>query len=554
MSVVKGVGMNPGFNPARPPMMETDFSRRDLIAMAALAAAAFFFRLYCLPNYDVISNDGTAYVRIAREMRLGNFAGVSSYGFYPVFVWLAGTFFQDLETAGRLVSILFGSLLVVPVYMLGTELFNRRTAFAACLLMIFWASLRHWSCEVMTQSSYITLALTGIYLVWRMMRSSSMPSAVMAGLFMGLAYVTRTEAILLCILTPLPLLFAFRKEFKSKLPFVAAYIAVFALIVGANLLLVRNATGSWQLASKTSVALMDAISYIRDIPDMNYIPGVEPTGYLQILTDYPSFILINTIKNIADLIKTFIPLPFWILFLIGFVSGGIKGTENLKRLFLMTTFAPLVVIIVYYYIGPEYTQAYIPVILLYSAEGLRVTEARIAGFLSSTSLPSRIKGWLPYNPLMLATAFLFAFVTMYGQIPESSARADYTPESDGGRRDQKNLGLLIKDKLPPGKIMTRWSRIAFYADREWMNIPNTGYDGIIADAKANGVRFLICDGGLWAIRPQLGDELFAPFIPGANPNGIFFSASNFIVKPGLRAFMLYINNPGSMGVAVYEVI
>jgi 4-amino-4-deoxy-L-arabinose transferase-like glycosyltransferase len=363
------------------------FGRMDFVVIAAMIAAGLAIRLYFLPSYDVISNDGTAYVKVAREMRIGNFAGVASYGFYPVFIWLAGFIVEDLETAGRLVSVIFGSLLCVPVYMLGSELFSRRTAFAACMAVIIWHSLRHWSCEVMTQSSYVALATAGIYCIWRMMRSSSPVAGLLAGLFLGLAYVTRTEAILLCILTPLPLIVACHREIRTKIPALLAYIAVFALIVGANLLLVRNATGSWQLASKTSVALIDAISYIKKIPDMNYIPGVESTGYLQILRDYPSFLFLNSLKNIMALLKTLIPLPFWVLLIIGIASGGMNAGKNVVRLFLLSTFAPLGVIIVYYYVGPEYTQPYIPMILLFCAEGLRVAENFLVSRIPAAALP-----------------------------------------------------------------------------------------------------------------------------------------------------------------------
>jgi len=530
------------------------FCNIDFIVVASMVVVAFAIRLYFLPNYDVISNDGTAYVRIAREIRIGNFGGVAGYGFYPVFIWLAGFFTPDLELAGRMVSVISGALLCIPVYFLGKELFSRRTAFAACLAVMVWPSLRHWSCEVMTQSSYIALSYAGIYCLLRMMRRASLVSGFLAGLFLGLAYVTRTEAILICILTPLPLIYEFRQELRSRIPAFLGYFAVFVMIVGANLLLVRSATGSWQLASKTSVALNDAISYVKNIPDMNYIPGVEPTSYFDILRTYPSFIAVNTLKNLAELGKTLVPPVFWIFLLAGLASGGLNREKNLMRAFLVSTCTPLAVIVVYYYVGPEYTQPYIPVVLLFCAEGLRVVENFAFSRLPPRFLNPKITKWEQYNPITVVTAALFAIMTLYSQIPDSSAKKAYLPESDGGRRDQKNIGLVIKNNLPPGKIMTRWSRIAFYSEREWMNIPNAGYNEIITAAREGGAKYLIVDGGLWAIRPELGVELFEPFKPGAFKNGIFFNNnSNAIIKPGLKPFMVYINDPTSMGAAVYEI-
>jgi hypothetical protein len=194
-------------------------------------------------------------------------------------------------------------------------------------------------------------------------------------------------------------------------------------------------------------------------------------------------------------------------------------------------------------------------ILLFCAEGLRVAENFLVSRIPAAALPQVFKKWLPKNPLMLSVALIFALVTLSGQIPASSATKAYLPESDGGRRDQKNLGLVIKKNIPPGKIMTRWARIAFYSERDWMNIPNTNYDGIMEAARKGGARFLIVDGGLWAIRPELGDELFQPFVPGTFQNGTYFNNNkDAFTKPGLRPFMIYINDPTSMGVAVYEII
>jgi 4-amino-4-deoxy-L-arabinose transferase-like glycosyltransferase len=528
-------------------------TRRDALVMVAMVAIGLAVRLLSLHNYDVISADGTAYVGVARGLRNLDFSGLASYGFYPVLVWLAGMIIPDLETAGRIVSVIFGALLCVPVYLLGMELFSRKTAVAACAVMIAWPSLRHWSCEVMTQSTYIALAFAGIYCVWRMMRSASIMDASLAGFFLGLAYVTRTEAILLVVLLPLLLLVACRRELKARVPVLAVYAAVIAVIASANILLVHHSTGTWQLASKTSVALIDAIAYIRQIPDLNYIPGVQPTSYLEILLEFPSFILANTGKNIVQLLKTLMPFPFWGLLVIGFAVGGFSPQRNLIRAFLLAACTPLAVIVVYYYVGPEYTQPYIPVILLFCAEGLRVTENFAVSRLRFT-LPPVIEQWLPYNPVTLAVALTFAAITVSPILLERSPATEYLPESDGGRRDQKHLGLVLKNNLPPGKIMTRWSRIAFYAEREWVNIPNADYKEIIYAARRAGARFLIVDGGLYDIRPGLGDELFEPFVPGAFANGIYFNKnSNNFVKPGLRPFLIYLNDPTSMGVVVYEI-
>jgi hypothetical protein len=100
--------------------------------------------------------------------------------------------------------------------------------------------------------------------------------------------------------------------------------------------------------------------------------------------------------------------------------------------------------------------------------------------------------------------------------------------------------------------MTRWARIAFYAEREWVTIPlGIDYNGIIKHARDNGVRFLIADGMLYDNRPALGKDLFEPFLDNSLKGKFFNPNANARVK-GLRPFMVY-RDDRDVGVIVYEL-
>jgi len=100
--------------------------------MGLLALAGFVVRFYYLQFYDVISADGVSYVTIARDFIAGRGLGSALHypPFYPILLGLASTVFHDFETAGLAVSIVMGSLLVVPVYLLGAEFFDKRVGAA----------------------------------------------------------------------------------------------------------------------------------------------------------------------------------------------------------------------------------------------------------------------------------------------------------------------------------------------------------------------------------------------------------------------------------------
>ena len=528
------------------------FCRQDTAIILALLLAALSVRFYSLQFYHVIATDGTTYALVARALASGDFHGLGVSGFYPVLIALTRLFISDLETAGRITSVISGSLLVIPLYLLGKAVFSRNVAVAAALVAIVWPSMIASSCEVITQASHTTLQLTAVYLFWRAFKSPTAINGSLAGLLIGLTYLTRPESILLFVSMPLALLILNHQELRQQRLLMVAYCGSFLILFMANMFLVHHLTGEWQLSAKTDSALNDALSYYLNRPDLNYIPGYEPKGYLDILREHPGFIVKNTLLNMKVAWETMLPPVLWLFFAVGFFAGGFSREKNTLRLFLLSTFAPVPVLITFYYISGGYVEAYLPVMFLFSAAGFAHFETMFKT-KAAGMLPARMGQLLQRSPLLLITAGIYAAVTFAPQIRKDISDAEYMPEMDNFRRAEKHIGLLLKDSLPPGRIMTRWARIAFYADREWVNIPSeTPYEEIIALARKNGVRFFIADGTLYTNRPMLGKELFEPLMDANLPHGRFFQTNEDYDVKGIRLFMVY-TSPNSMGVVVYEI-
>lgn len=405
----------------------------NVVPLLLIIVTAFSVRIYLLRFYDVISSDGIGYVAAARNLATGDMNSLSSNGFYVFTTWLVGQFTPDFELSGRLVSVLFGSLLVVPLYLLGSELFSRRTALAACLVTSVWPSLLGWSCEVMTQAMFTTLIVTGYYLVWRMCRDQSPRFAVWAGITLGLAFLTRTEAALLFLALPVfPLVMMNGDTRRIMARPILAYAGAFIVLCGMHVILLKLATGSWQLSVKTSAALNDAVGRYLNIEELSFIPGVKQPGYLDIITSYPGFLWTNSGRNLVDTWNTMVPLPLWILAALGFSANGFGRTANTRRLYLVTTFSPFAVIILFYYIGPEYTQPYLPVLLLWCAEGARMAERALSYMLAAVRLPLS-ETVAAYAPFTLIASFIYASVLLVNQIPANNDHSNYSFQHDGAR-------------------------------------------------------------------------------------------------------------------------
>lgn len=523
--------------------------KQDILIIIILFAAALCVRLYSLQFFHVISTDGTSYALSARAFAQGDLHGIGTYGFYPVLIAAADFIINDLETSGRIVSVISGSLIVFPLYLLGKSIFSRNVAIAASLVSIVWPQFVNSSCEVITQPTHTTLQLASICLIWQMFRKPTVLKGVLAGLFIGITYLTRPESILLALAMPIALAALWPEKLVERKRSILFYVLGFIIPFLANMVLVHDTTGEWQLSAKTDSALNDALSYYLHLPDLIYVPGYEPKNYFEILKENPGFIWHNLAKNLKDLWKTLLPPALWVMFAIGFLSGGFNRASNTKRLFLLATMAPIAVLVVFYYIDGGYIQAYQPFILLFAAHGFATTADKLT---ASVPVGSKVAAIFQRTPLLLPAAFIYTAFLFAPQIRKNTTDADYWPYEDGCRRSEKHIGKLLKAELPPGKIMTRWARIAFYAEREWVNVPATYFDEIIETARKNKVRYLIADGLLYENRPGFGLEIFEYFLDNDIQSGLHINTNPALRIKGLKPVLIY-KDPRSIGVIVYEI-
>jgi len=531
-------------------------TRKDLLLLGILFLAALLIRLYFLQFYRVISADGVGYVLAARDIVSGAGLGkMTIYGvIYPALVALASLLTGDMELAGRLVSIFMGSLLVVPLYLISLEFFSRRVGVLACLMVLVWSPLRSWSCEVMTQATYITLLLTGLYLAWVAIRKRSPLTSFFAGVVMALSYLTRPEALvtfaaLVAAMIAAALLLHIPRQ--RLLTILLAAGVGFVLPLLPYLALVHSVTGKWQLAGKTGNTVADALSDYLGRPDLKNEPGFQGIGILDVIRSYPGFLWPNFLGNLRKTWETMLPGYLWAMALTGFLTYGWDRERISRQLFLIASFAPLLVIMVFFFVGPEYLQPYLPVLFLWAGSGLVWLERTLAGLAGVEKRPviSRAISVVPVSVLLVVGVALSALVT---QVP-ANGNEPYHFSQDGARYDHKRIGLLLKQVLPPhSRIMTRFGRISFYAEMEQVMVPQAGIPELIEAAIRNKARYIVIDGVLAQMRPQF-EPLYLPLIIGNEKVYYLERGTGYGPVPNLRLLFLY-KDPSSVGVVVYEVL
>ncbi len=146
-----------------------------LLALMVVASLAVRLAAWSYWQTGAIESEGAEYARIAENLRNGvGYVGLVTPGpqlnFNPLFpLLIAGTSFvtRNYELAGRLVALVMGALLPLPVFGVGSRLFNRRVGFIAAALALLHPLLVHLSFTVFSEGPYTTLFLSAVYFVVR---------------------------------------------------------------------------------------------------------------------------------------------------------------------------------------------------------------------------------------------------------------------------------------------------------------------------------------------------------------------------------------------------
>ena len=176
-----------------------------IVALVALVALALrlLWRAHFLSGPGL---DGAGYVDLATSLTDGSgYAALNGQreGFiaplFPALIALVSLVRLDAVStvagAGRAISVLFGALLVLPVYLLAGRLVGKRVAAVAACAVAMHPVLVHLSAIALPESTCLALVTTAFYWQFRALRSNQFHAAALAGIFHGLAILTRPEAV-----------------------------------------------------------------------------------------------------------------------------------------------------------------------------------------------------------------------------------------------------------------------------------------------------------------------------------------------------------------------
>lgn len=462
-----------------------EWKRVLLLSLAAMAFRVLLIVVFA--NELVADSDQLRTIALAQKFAAGDFYGVLDPYWPPLYPILIGTltflisFVDSPILPALLIAIVTGTLAVPLTYYLVKQSYGRqREATLAAVVAIFFGHLINSVFSFGTENIYLLLIIGALMIGWRGLERSSAADYTLTGILLGLAYLTRPEAIGYTVFFAL---LAFGKNWwesqtfsRNSITQIAALLLGFALLAAPYVLYLRTATGTWTISAKAQVN--SAIGDLEQMAEAGAAP--DATGQAGVLIH-------SFISNLIQFNKDF---PFLLppLLLI-FVALGLFSRrwdkERLRRemyliLFCLITvfgYAATVVQVRYFYV-------LLPIFFGWMAYGI---------FQLGRWFSKSMQNWMPNRSVspavfvILCVVFIFSYTLPINcfMVPEDKAWQTTAYE-------ERNAGLWLRKKASTSsRIFSASSRPAFYAGGRHVAPTTTDVGEILRQIKEDHLDYVI---------------------------------------------------------------
>ena len=549
-----------------------------LLLIVFVASLALRLAAWKYWGTGAIESEGAEYARLAQNLRNGvGYVGLVTPGaqlnfnpLFPLFIAGISAVTSDYELAGRIVALIMGALLPIPVFGIGRRLFSRRVAFIAAGLVMIHPLLLHLSFTVFSEGPYITLLLTAAYCVTRALDEPSVGNWLLVGGAFGLAWLVRAEATAaLCIALMFALLVTPR-PWGARLRRALAALAIFLAIIAPQVLYVYKNSGQFRLEVKSQMFQYTGkrILVAERHPGVDY---VSPGGHHEVpspefnvesgqswqekwafygidsnlngmgfslrphseivrstqvsMKDVFSVIAKGFRWNAPALFRTlsadWVGAPFLpALALLGVVRRPWRKRAGKTKMFiLLLSCAPLTATFFALWSEQRYYFIFIPFLCIWAAKGLVEIGVWLSESLQATAWPGLAR---PARFLVPATIATIMLVGAVQPVAKLYVFADSAPPT----RSDKLIGMWIAEQQSGSfKIMDLSIPLAFHAGSQFTYFPYAAGEQTLAYADRAGVDYIILrpeqsftkyyqDWLLHGIPDARAERLLPPDIPG----------------------------------------
>jgi 4-amino-4-deoxy-L-arabinose transferase-like glycosyltransferase len=232
-------------------------------ALAALVAVAVALRCVRWWQTALMFNDGPTFLWLSRQMSEAHWSSALGHPFHPLYPFLtllAHFAIPDWERAAAAVSILAGGVAVLFLFLFLRSAFGRREAWFGAALLAVQPRVVDFSADIQSDGLYLALFLGAVLCLWTALRDASPALAGWAGVFTGLAYLTRPEGLGVAIVVGIAAALGFARGSLRPAARAACWVACFsgalALVALPYVAIMRVESGAWQLTGKKSLTAL----------------------------------------------------------------------------------------------------------------------------------------------------------------------------------------------------------------------------------------------------------------------------------------------------------
>ncbi len=455
---------------------------REVLILFLITLAA---RVFLVLTARGVATDGCAYGWLAMEFAEGNFREVFNSAYpplLPIFTVGASYIFRDFELSARMVSCLFGSLTVFPLFFLIKDIFDKKTALMTVLFFIVHPYLSQASGEVLTEALYFFFVTSIAFLSWIAIQKSKHTLFLLVGLLLCLASLTRPEGVALTFLVLgwiwLKGTNRLKNALRWKLISSLFCLSVFIVVLLPCLFYIHQETGVWQI----NIRQQAAINLIRQ------------EGMIGVINRFYR----HTPKMLYFLSKAYYPV-FLIFLFFGVIKRKMfKGFRIGEAYILSFILLGILIVMAFTGVTDRYFYSFIPMALCWAAAGFWEIDYRLQQKFKDKSLSVGKGGISRFSIIILV-------IVMAVCLPKGLRPIR------GHRAIQKKVGYWLKENAGQKEfiVMASSPQESFHAGAKWYKLKGKTYAEVISNAREKRADFIIINKKADKICPDFRDSVKA---------------------------------------------
>lgn len=423
--------------------------------------------------------------------------------FYPFFGALFSLPGWSVESAARLTSLFFSSVLFLAVLGIGKQTAKPLEITLGLLILSFSPVLISLSFSVLTEPSYVATIYLGFWFFWTQYRKPKLWKAAVLGVIFGLAFLNRLEGILyLCIIPFLQGSYEFlwgrnKSSFKQFLSWSSIFITCFSLMAIPQVWRVSHKMGTFAINGRQVWSLVlnapDEKSGMEKIFGLDFSPSQINIGYIkshpEVLNQFesktsPTDYIKTVIKEFDHLYRKQLGIligPFGLIFF-GFGILALYQSKRRFEIFLILAFISLNMV------GPLLHNVVIRHIIII-APIIFLTEGVGIVYLNRILLQGHERYFLAKH--VLPFIFLFGLIGSWGlPLLKSFRPPDYNHEYSPAelREPIAIVKEMEENELQRTPIIaSERGYLAHFVEGKQVYLPYTDYEGLVKFCELNNV-------------------------------------------------------------------